>query len=316
MWEPNSAHFLGDTRKGLGDLLVESRRLDEAERAYRRAVQSLEKLLPELPANSDSRALLAHCDLKLIATLRLQGKKADAEKVLRDASAVLGQTRDHDSVAAAYEQVADWYRNAGRISDAIDARRSAVAAREKLAATNDPDQPWRLASDYGILSDLLNQQKNTKEAEANLQKAVAVWEKLVAGAPTNPKGAEYRRKLADALYRIGDASNQAGEAVLAESAFEKAVAPNRGLATEFPKEPRYRWALGHSLRMFSGFGERRPDGLTASERAGAEAKEVFAQLLLEFPNNPDCGLPGRHVHGTDQRAATPRQTYGGGEDLR
>jgi serine/threonine protein kinase/Flp pilus assembly protein TadD len=278
----------------LANVLTTAGRTQEGVQLLRQAVALYEKLLATSPNDAGFKRELARRYVELGDLLRKTGNNKDAEAAylkFRDAAGVLAQTSDHAWVARAYEKVGDLDSNAGRISDAIEARRSAVAAWEKLAAkTNDRGNRWRLGGAYEHLAELLNQQKNTNEAESNSRKAVAVWEKLAA--ETNER--DHRWHLACANERLAGLLRQASHAEEASALYVKAGVVWEKLVREDPNNGDYcahlQW--NHSWLAELYVSERNRPKAEATFR---DTIALFEKLAGEFPPGENLRKEAGHV---------------------
>ncbi len=243
---PTNAYYRfeqGNSNWNLGGVLRDTGRRSAAEGPLRQAVAVYAKLTTDFPHDLNYRARLVYSYLNVIEILRLQGKQAEKEKVLREAVAVLKKAGDSDQVGA-YEELGQIAENDGRMSEAVDAQRGAVAAWEKRAAkTNEHGDRWRLGSASEHLGDLLSREKRTGEAEAALTKAVSVWEKLAVETDER----DHRWHLAGAYEHLARLLGPAGRGEEAKALYVKAAGVWERMVREDPNSASAYWNLGEAL---------------------------------------------------------------------
>ena len=233
---PRSEHFLvwAEGRASMVQLQRDSDKLTEAERSYRQAILDYEPLAAKLPKKLVNQ-FLGDAYSGLANVLIETGRPDEAVEVLRKSVDLVPQ--DAPSLAAAYEALAELYKKDGRIPSAIEARRTAVIAWEKLAAkTNDRGNRWRLGGAYDHLGELLGQAKSVSEAEDVFLKAVAVWEKLAAETDEH----DHRWHLAVTYELLAGLLGQANRVEDAEALYPKAGALWERLMREDPDSEDYR----------------------------------------------------------------------------
>ncbi len=203
----------------------------------RHSLEVSESLVRDFPNKADYRKTMSWSAQLLAQNLAAAGQPDEAEQVLRKALKVLEKAGDNDAVGSAYQALGDLYKNEGRLSEAIEARRTVVDAWEKVAKkANAHDNRWRLGGAYDHLGEVLKQANEPEEAEAALLKAVALWEKLA----TETDERDHRWHLACADEQLAGLLRQANRAEEGEALYLKAGALWEGLVREDPNSADYR----------------------------------------------------------------------------
>jgi tetratricopeptide (TPR) repeat protein len=262
-------------------LLTDSRRPQGAAEAYRKAIESLEKLATD----PDGLARNHH---NLGQLLRNAGRSADAENSYRRAIAIWAKLANEHPQQRAYRQhlaYAHWDLAAvvtaqKRLPQAEEIYRQALNHWQKLV-DHWPDDPWtrnELASSHGLLADLLKTTQRPQEAEKAYGQALALQQQVVTAAPTN---AGYRLRVAEWHDRLGELFEGLGRLVQAEQQRRQALAIVEKLASEFATVPDYRW---HRGIRYDHLGEllkqaKRPK---EAEKALGDAITVWTKLVADY----------------------------------
>lgn len=207
----------------LSEYLKQAGRLDEAEDACRRCNEHYAELSADGPLTSSEIVHRIYNDIRLGKLRNTRGDAAGAERALLDAVEHVEQVRPGDLVAgAAYEALATWYAQNGRLAEAITARQKQAAASD-IRAENTGDRLHRqyIVDDNEKLAALLGQADRAEEAEAAYRKAQEVLEKLAADFPDDTS---YLSRLAGHRIRMGDDCKARDDRAAAETCYREAAA--------------------------------------------------------------------------------------------
>jgi tetratricopeptide (TPR) repeat protein len=258
---------LGHCHHNLGGLLRQVKRLDEAERAYRRAVVLREQLMEEEAASWQSRYDLA-ASVTALGRLQQGRRPQEAQEQLGRAvnllEGLVGRSPRRDQEAGKAD--------AGRAFAASPTSR----LEQDAAALN------LLAMTQGHIAELHWSTGRLAQARQVLEWAVGHLRQALKLRPRHPV---YRKFLAAELASLGRLRDRLGELAEAEEAYRQALPVAEKLAEDFPRIPRYR----SDLAVFhQGLG----DVLSARGRRG-EARQAYAQviaigkqLVQDFPSVP------------------------------
>jgi tetratricopeptide (TPR) repeat protein len=164
--------------------------------ALRRAIALQERLVTEVPANSDYRRDLAASYALLGVRLRQRGRLDEAEKVLRPALAIRDKLAEENPTVPHYCQdlgdslgrLGNALRDVGNLKEAEELLRRGLNVRKKIVE----DFPslrihrYYLGHAYRELGLLLQVTGRLQEAEANLRQSMAVWRNVVDEFPSAP----------------------------------------------------------------------------------------------------------------------------------
>jgi tetratricopeptide (TPR) repeat protein len=229
-------------------LLLAENRLDEAEKALRRASDIREKLVAAFPENP---AHLSSLGGTLHNLSNLERKRGNLEAVRR------------------------------LLLQAIEHHQAAVEADKN---NDKPHATYRefLANSYGNLSVVLRELGKWDEAEAAQQKVESVYKDLIAtvGAP------QHRAGLAKSYNNRGNLRMGRGQFVEAGEAYREALKIEEKLAADYPSVPDYRRGLAGSYHNLAGvlWNLRK---FPEAEPAVRRALDLRQQLANAFPVVPD-----------------------------
>jgi serine/threonine protein kinase/tetratricopeptide (TPR) repeat protein len=226
-----------------GVLLLAENRLDETEKALRRARDIRQKLVAAFPKNP---AHLSSLGGTLHNLSNLERKRGNLDAVRR----LLLQAIEHQQ-----------------------------AAVEAAKNNKKPNATYRefLANAYGNLSVVLRDLGKWDEAEAAHQQVERVYKDLLAtvGAP------RHRASLAKTYNNLGNLKTSRGKYAEAAEAYREALKIAEKLAADFPSVPEYRQGLAGSYHNLAGvlwnlrtFPE--------AERAARQALDLRRQLANAF----------------------------------
>ena len=227
---------LGRSYGGLGELLLETGRVDEARPALRRAVELTQALVDQTPDSPSSRLAMASGYQRLGTMLRLAGRLPEAEAAYRKAlegNQALGEPRRLRQ-AGTYADLAIVLNQTGRPNEARQSYRRAAELYEALVQS-DPDVPLYRRELAGTLVNLgvllANESGSMPEAERALRRALALYERLAADAPGVT---QFRHELAFTLRNLGNLLGDTGRTDEAESLLRRAVKTRAAMVADRP----------------------------------------------------------------------------------
>jgi tetratricopeptide (TPR) repeat protein len=286
---PEVRHEAGEAGLRVGDITLKLGRVGEAEAAYRGALEILEKLASEDPAEPRYRATLAG---GLNRAGRLAGttsRTAQAEAMLRRAVAIFEPMVAESQRIAAYRDglvrahidLGTVLLQAGRLAEAEQEFRKARGHAEFLVR----EEPLvsrhhaGLGSSYANLGRIAADTGRWDEARADLLRAVAEYERQVADEPAR---AESRFDLAGALSNLAHVGSETRRLDEARAAYRRAEAIVAGLLDEHPDVSPYRKGLAR-LRLNLGEVHRRAGRLGEAAAALQEAVPLWERLVADEP---------------------------------
>jgi tetratricopeptide (TPR) repeat protein len=247
--KPAYRHDLAGTLLSRGVHLNELGRFNQAEQAFRKALDILEPLASEHFAVPEYRATLAKT----------------------------------------CSNMGDLFRDMGRLTEADTLLRRAITLREKLVQEQPGmlDLREELATSWINLGAILHAQRQLGPAEEAFQKTLEVLdpntlEKLLGGAPLPLR---HQQARARAFNNLGIVRRETGRLADAEKAARAALDIKEKLADTFPSVPHYRQELA---RSYNNLGaalsqlDRRRDAQAAYERAA----QVYERLVADFSGMP------------------------------
>jgi eukaryotic-like serine/threonine-protein kinase len=229
----------------LGDVLALLRKQEEAEHAYRQALDLLDQDSGQ-PAGANHRREQAKTWGNLGVLLKERKRFKETEAALVQASQLWGKLAAERPDEPDYQEqvAASWYhlgtvlaRQAGRENKAEQAYQEALRRQQPLAQKGQrPDSLRSLARTFNNLGLLWQNMGKGKDAERAFQNAIDIQEGLVKKYPEVPA---YRRELARSYNNRGElrAKGQPAAALKDYSDAEKRL---EHLMRDFPKVPAYR----------------------------------------------------------------------------
>jgi serine/threonine-protein kinase len=313
--KPSYRREVAATYNNMGVLLDELGRPDEAEALFRKSLAVREQLAAAFPDVRTYRQDVARAAMNVAVKLTEHGRRQEAEAAYRAALPVQEKlAADFPAVAEYRQDVARTQINFGYLLVDLDRQaeaevmyRSALAAREKLAADFPlvPLYRQELGRSYHNLGELLIDGNDhgwvarPAEAEAALQAAIGVREKLVAEFPAV---VEYRQELADSSASLGDCLAGRGKRAEAEAAYRRTLELREKLAAESPAVPGYRVDVCRSCTSFGNLFADHGDpaaGLPWFDRA----VDGLSKVLKQHSNESTRYALGR-AHAGRARALT------------
>jgi serine/threonine protein kinase len=286
--EPALRQERGRAFMRVGDILKKLGRHEEAEKAYRRALEVLGRLVIDFPRCAEQRYHWAHAQHQLAASLAARGANADAESLYKQAmatqeallSAPTTPTSYQADLAKTNKSLADLYRIEGKRADAEKAYERAIELGEGLLVVGPTDATIR--SDLSAAEEkfgLLNRELGrNQDAEKAYRRALELEETLVAEYPTLPR---QREVVFSGLSGLGLFLQDTGQIDEGEKYLRRAIAVAEGLARDFPLRPEYRRdaAKGH-LNLASMLAEKKNEVAEAEEHQ-RRAIALYEALVSE-----------------------------------
>jgi tetratricopeptide (TPR) repeat protein len=291
--------LLGDHRKNI------DRKLDEAERVFRRALaiwKALEKSHPEEPEHRT----LQGTSLIYLSYLRAdEGKRDETIKLYQQALDLAQERVDKEpnnvrlraNFAEKQAQMGHWYYLVDRTDRALDFAKAALASWQRIVA----DQPAvsshqrSLAGAHVTLGMVLLETGKSVEAESELRAALSIRQALVDVNPDNAN----REGLAEVHRSLGMVLGRSGNPVAAAAEMRAAIAYRQAIADANPTLHSSRATLAENHMFLAGL-------LTTTPRASeTEAEYQLATSLYEKL----AGEPGADV-GSRERLAQVHNYFG------
>jgi serine/threonine protein kinase/tetratricopeptide (TPR) repeat protein len=224
---------------GLGELLSETSRSDEALQALRRAAELTQALVGATPNTPSGHPVLAARYQRLGTLLRLSGRLSEAEAAYRKAiehNQASGESRRLKQ-AGTYADLGIVLTQTGRSDEAQQSYRRAAELYEVLVK-GDPGMPLYRRELAGTLLNLgvllWNDPGGIPEAEQAFRRALALYQRLSADAPGVT---QFRQELAVALLNLGNLLGATGRAGEAEPLLHQAVETREALVADLPDHP-------------------------------------------------------------------------------
>ncbi len=209
---------------GLGSLLIDTNRSDEAGRILRRAAELTQALVDDTADTPQNRPLLASSYHRLGILLRQTGRPRQAETAYRKAIELaesIGGLVGLKMEAGLHGNLGILLTQTGQSLAAEQSYRDAVKWNEALVH-GDPGVPvyrQELARSLLALGNLLAQKpEGTTEAERALRRALELYDRLAADAPEVP---QFHQELALTLLNLAKVLRTIGHWHEAEPLFER-----------------------------------------------------------------------------------------------
>jgi serine/threonine-protein kinase len=282
--DPSVRQERGRAYLRMGDVLRKLGRHDEAEAAYRRSVEALDRLAREEPSVPGHRRYLASALTRLGSSLTERGRYGEAEPLLRR-SADLGRAlaaaaaEDRVALAGAELGLGDLLRISGRTKEAEETFRQAAELLGPLADVGAVEPRQKLAAAHDNLGLVLREGGRFEEAAASYRRAAKLLERLVAEAPTLPGP---RDGLAKVYNSLGLLAGEGGLEQESEEVLRRQVAVQQRLNDDFPDRPDYRRSLARATLNLA----IRLDGKGETREAEALYRGALAldeKLAADFP---------------------------------
>jgi serine/threonine-protein kinase len=284
------SHNQEATYRVLGDVFMATRRVPEAEDAYRQALQYVEKKAAERTSAMPPLAL----HLRALARALAIQRPEEAEKHFRRAIELDEKLATdfpasphyrHD-LASEHIDHAEVLKQLGRKAEAEKAYRRAVDLYERLA-TDFPTIPMfqRVAFDRRLgLGQLLVEAGRAQEAQQVYGEAAALSQKLPADFSAR---LVHWRGLVRSHIELGRLLETSGRTQEAEAAFLQALAIQEKLEAEYGCKPEHRREVARS-HLDAAFQLRFANRHAGTEKLYRWAVEHFVRLADESPQSQEA----------------------------
>jgi serine/threonine-protein kinase len=244
-----------------------------AERAYGQAIEVLNRLVSDRPAQLDSRDVLAQAHLELGAVFRTEERRTESEREVKEAAALwkaLGRERPEfteyrSKYADALGRLGDHYQIQGRVEEAKAALLQALDIADLLAREHPKVSTYQesLAAVLIAFSSLQgNRLHDIPGSVESDRRAAEIMEKL---ARDHPEMTKYQLGLGFNLGRLGHGLAVEGKFPPAEAAVKQAIAILEKLAADHPQDMRIAAALAETYWKLAFVLRARGDGQSAQE---------------------------------------------------
>ncbi len=285
-----AAQGLADRR--LGDLLRTTGKAQEAEVAYKEAIE-LFQAEDLKTATFDTRRDLALAYDGLGLTLKQSGRVEEEERAHREAITLLESLVKRAPTAPQYREALARSANslgllmretgASDESEALLKRQIALGERLSEDFPDRPDYRRALARASMNLGTVLRQLNKLPEAEARYLRALEIDETL---GNEFTSVVDYRRDRARCLANLGEIAATNRKMKEAEAFDQRAISEFRKLVADAPEVPEYRGALAGALvnlGQLQSLTDRRAEGLTTYQ----ESVALYDNLVGQHSQNPD-----------------------------
>jgi tetratricopeptide (TPR) repeat protein len=267
----SEAYRVASADSWAGDIWMKLGQHQAAEEAYRHAIACYDQQIAEPAAMSHS---LFMSDDAVSSSNKLRSRIWEEEK-----------SHFRRGLAASHNKLGSLLMNTGRLKEAEEAYREALALRKQLAAdfpivTGDRRN---LASSHYDLGTLLMNTGRLKEAETAYREVLVLRKQSMADFPTVP---EYRADLASSDSNLGNLLKDTGRLQEAEETYREALVLRKELAADFPAVPEYRQELASS-HYDLGILRRSLGQRGEAEAAFHDALKIQTQLAKDLPKVPD-----------------------------
>jgi serine/threonine-protein kinase len=283
---------LASSHDNLGKLFADSRRTQEAEAAYRKAVEIQEALVAERPQVLTDRIQLATY-LNNLGNLDLgrkrigQAKEAygNAVKILEAPTAEHSGDESRYLRAVIHGNLGKLDFDAGRTPEAEQSYRQAVAILETLAAEHPEAVRYRrtLASDYQKLGGLLAGKRRWPEAKKAFQRVLTICDTLAEEHPGIPS---FRVRLAESMINLGHFHYDRSEYAESEQASVRSVELLKPLVATYPDDLTYQDRLARADDNLSNvYGQTQR--LDEAVQVRQQVIKLYSKLTAARPDAPD-----------------------------
>jgi tetratricopeptide (TPR) repeat protein len=285
--DPHSWKFLADSQRMLGCWLRQDKKPQEAEQAFRRAIEIYEGFAAKFPTSRDIQKGWAQVYFDLADHLVAEGRVHAAEELFH--RAIVHQPEDRSPIAQ--EHRAHWHRRLGQLlakdanpQEAVKTIQLGIAIWSELATAHPKSTYYRneLGYDSCLLGDVFYKTGQVSKAMDTWRNALVILEKVVAETnDPHPRG-----QVGVWQERLGATLAETGQPQEADRIYREALAVWEKLAAE-TKVPDHRW---HLAQTHEGLGYqvfRKVGRLREAERNYREAMPIWEELVAEHPQNAD-----------------------------
>jgi serine/threonine protein kinase len=288
--DPEVRHRAGQAYYRVGYIHWALGQTEKAQQDYARCRAIYRQLLAEFPDEPKYVYGLSVGLTYLACSEREAGRHAEAERVVRQALALVEKLPPDAPDPAGYrQQRANVYLHLGvvllrtqRLREAEQANRECLAWTEKLAGgiLEARDLARLLGAALHNLATVLDAQGQSAEAAELLERAIG-QQKAVLRA--NPWDIRARENLCNHYAHLGGIRGREGKLDAAVKLRRQAVDLDEQRLADFPRAPAYRAHLAAS-RLALGEVLRQAGALREAEALGRAAVPVLEQLVQEFPD--------------------------------
>ncbi len=285
--------LLAEGHLGLGIVLHELGRYEQAERENAAALASYEALLDDHPDDpiylNGLVGALNNLGVLLWATGRIEQAEDTFDRAIAAHGQLVGGWPDvpnhRDGLAAAFANMGNLLKDVGRVDEAENAFKQAVAIYDQLVKgwSDVPDYRNRLALAYNNLGDLLRVIGRTDEAEDAFNEAVAIYRRLVQ---RQGKVIEHRGGLARTLTGLGSIYRITGRSDEAEDAYDEVIATYGQLIRKRSDAPEYQYGLAMALNNRGNLLRDTGRNVEAEDTID-KVLATGGQLVLRRPDVPE-----------------------------
>jgi serine/threonine protein kinase/tetratricopeptide (TPR) repeat protein len=290
--EPSFQQKLGQCYHHLGLAQQELNHADNADTAYRQAVDIRNRLLDEASGNREYRRELAESQWVLGKLCEAQNRWRDAVQWYRNALAHYGDlAREPSDTSARYSEAAchnnlAWaLENEKSLEEASNRFQQAAGLWEKLGADFPDRTDYRIsqARSQNNLARVLRSLKRWPDAEIALCQLVKIRRKLAEDMPGN---LTHRQDLARAYWDLAQLLEALQRWEDAAKEYQQAVSVREQLVLERAKDADLRWDLA-ATRNGLGLVLQRAEHKSEAEQAFRAAASVWGGLADDFQNKPE-----------------------------
>jgi serine/threonine-protein kinase len=237
---------------GLSSVAYHQGKMEDALRHIRRAIAIDERLHKQSPAEpararrlADDLSQLALVSSKLAHWDEMDRAYRRSAEIYQGLLARDPNNLDYlDAAATAQQNLGVGFRGAGRLDQAEQALRAALALWDRRGRPRTPREARSRQMSIGViwsnLAEFYTRWNRPRDATAAHDKALAAWQELSRQDPGN---AMYRMNLAGCYNNLGLFQRDHGHHARATASWEKAIALFDGLVAQHPTQNQYAHAL-------------------------------------------------------------------------
>jgi serine/threonine protein kinase/Flp pilus assembly protein TadD len=304
-----------------GNLFRNTKRLKNAEQAYRKALDVYTKMISDSSSHHSVMWRLPALARDLAQLLQETGRTVEADAVLRQAAAkCVAALRPYDKWPAdrnlpgdpwefvnAYQNLGHVLKESSRFQEAAEAYWRALGLWEKVYSDLHNADLWHWQWLVRIHIDLgrtLTAAGKLAESESAFRKAAEVQQQQATEFGGKP---EYRRQLAESHSNAAHQFHAAARFAEEEKFIRLAILLREELAAESPGNFDRRYEVADAYHwLFSPLWNSRR--LRAAETANRQARALLEKLAKDFPDVPKClqAQADCHLHWAWVLAETDR----------